>query len=150
MKKQIKNIDLDEIDRKIEQRRQSLGLAARNKSYSEYNPGHTKKELIPNSYQNLNQSKPFEVMNDDLDRRIAEIRKKYSEYTQSNLDYPLKKSINTTAHLRSSNAMLDKAKRYNESYSKYNFDISSSQNENPEFGNRFGSDLTMKKMSSDY
>ena len=51
------------------------------KSYSQYNPGHTKQNLIPGTIQNYTDKKPFEVMNDDLDRRIAEIRKKYNDYT---------------------------------------------------------------------
>jgi hypothetical protein len=38
----------------------------------------------PSANSNLTKGSSFETMNDDLDKRIAEIRKKYQDYTDTN------------------------------------------------------------------
>ncbi len=103
-----------------------------------------------NTSNKLTKGSSFETMNDDLDKRIAEIRKKYQDYTESTVYTQSKTNYSRPstgyAQDKYKNYVADRSYRLNESepFKEFNENLSTS------YAGGTTGNLKVRKMVSDY
>lgn len=105
--------------------------------------------MVGNASMNQQKGSSYETLNNDLDKRIAQIRKKYQDYTESN-QYATNGSY---ANIRpSSGSVYDKYRNFQERSTNISaVESYSIKNENADYSfGGVGAGLKIRKMHSDY